>query len=230
MATSETDESPGDAAASAAYTELENTDWPPKRADVQRIAGAAGGAAAGAGCVAAGSVTAGASALASPLCAAIGKILGEYIAGAIYDIFDGFFVEEYVAPQYDHVMYQRTRRAAIRVAMLRLNGQNASNEDILQVTREFEALGVPGATLAAGRGPTEAERVPWKPYYSEQGLDTYLAKLATAEGSLASAIVVEQKLGKQSKGSSTFGRVVVLGIVGAVGIGLIQKLVTRGKF
>jgi len=149
MATSQTDESPGDAAASAAYTELENTDWPPKKGDVQRIAGAAGGAAAGAGCVAAGSVTAGASALASPICAAIGKILAEYIAGAIYDIFDGLFADEYVAPQYDYVIAKRLRGSAARLARLK------GTDDWMAEAQALEDAGVPGAsliTLNNGRG------------------------------------------------------------------------------
>jgi hypothetical protein len=215
-------ESPEDAAAAAAYTELENTSWPPKRADVQRIAGAAAGAAAGAGCIAAGSISGGATALASPLCSAIGKILGEYIAGAIYDIFDGFFAEEYVAPQYDHVMYQRTRKAAIRIANLQWGVKTPTNEQILAVTEDFEELGVTGATLAAGRGPTEAERGPWKPFYSEQGLDSYLAALATAEGTLASAIVVRQKLGSGKK--TSIGKALL--IAGGIG-GLLWVVKSR---
>lgn len=185
------EESPEDAAARAAYDAAQDSDLPPRRSDVEDVAGAAGGAAAGAACVAYG------AAIAAPLCASIGAAIGEYLGGAIYDIFDGLFAgEEFVAPQYDHVFYQRTRKAAIRVASKRYGIRTPSNPQILAETQAFEQWGVPGATLAAGRGPTEAERGPWRPYYSESGAGKYLAKLAAAESALASAIITEQKLRK----------------------------------
>jgi hypothetical protein len=184
------EQSPEDAAAQAAYDEALDSDLPPRRNDVKNVAGAAGGAAAGAACVAYG------AAIAAPLCASIGSAIGEYLGGAIYDIFDGFFAgEEYVAPQYDHVFYQRTRKAAIRLAQQRL-GRAPGNPDILIETQELEDWGVPGATLAAGLGPTAAERGPWRPYFSESGADKYLKKLAAAESARASAIITAQKIGR----------------------------------
>jgi len=209
-------ESPEDAASAAAYEELENTDWPPKKADVQRIAGAAGGAAAGAGCIAAGSISGGVTALASPLCSAIGKIIGEYIAGAIYDIFDGLFADEYVAPQYDYVIAKRLRGAAARLAQLRW-GRPGTKADIAAEARLLEESGVPGATLITlhdGAGAYGNERGPWLPYYSESGLDSYLANLATVEGSIASGIIVKRELGGGRK--TSLAKVAVIG--GGIGL------------
>jgi hypothetical protein len=181
-------ESPEDAAARAAYEAAQDSDLPPSRGDVADVAGAAGGAAAGAACVAYG------AAIAAPLCASIGTAIGEYIGGALYDIFDGFFAGEvYVAPQYDHVFYQRTRKAAIRLASKRYGVRTPSNPQVLAETQALEEWGVPGATLAAGPGPTEAERGPWRPYFSEGGADDYLAKLAAAESAIAAGIITAQK-------------------------------------
>ncbi len=186
-------ESPEDAAARAAYDQALDSDLPPHRSDVGKIGGAAGGAAAAAACTAYG------AGVAAPLCASIGTAIGSYISTAVYDIFDGLFAgETYVAPQYDHVMYQRTRRAAIRLAKLRV-GDKYTSEQIAAETENLEEWGVPAATLAAGRGPTEAERGPWKPYYSEQGLDSYLAKLTAAESALASGVIAAQKLGRKAQ-------------------------------
>jgi hypothetical protein len=214
----EAQSSPEDAAADAAYDAAQDADLPPKRSDVQNVASAAGGAAAGAACVAYG------AGIAAPLCASIGAAIGEYLGGAIYDIFDGFFAgEEFVAPQYDHVFYQRTRRAAIRLANLRLQKgplPAPSQEDTTWELLALEKWGVPGARLAAGPGPTAAERGPWLPYFSESGLDTYLKKLAAAESARASEIIAQQKLPPRppQKSTSSSALPVVAGVAVAAGI------------
>jgi len=211
--------SPEDAAADAAYNEALKADWPPKRDDVQNIGKAAGSAAGDATCVALAAETGGVTAIASALgiCSDIGEAIGKYLGGAIYDIFEGFFAgEQFVAPQYDHVFYQRTRKAAIRLASQRLGVRTPPNEEILVETKALERWGVPGATLAAGRGPTEAERGPWRPYFSEDGLDTYLKKLATAESARVSEIIAQQKLPPSSKKTSALPVVIVAAV--AVGV------------
>jgi hypothetical protein len=227
----EEQKSPEDAAAEAAFNEAQNASWPPKREEVKDIGGAAGSAAGTATCTALAVETGGVTLVAEyfGICSSIGEAIGNYLGGAIYDIIDGFFAGEvFVAPQYDHVFYQRTRRAAIRLANLRLQKAPLPAPSQDAVTWELLALenwGVPGARLAAGPGPTDAEEGPWRPYYSEGGLDDYLKKLAAAESAIASAIIAEQKLQnapalppKPQPQTSSSALPVVAGVAVAAGI------------
>ncbi len=208
------DDDVASAAGTAAYKEALKADWPPDKGDTEAI----GAATATAACHAAAAATYGATEIAAQLgwCSA----LGEYIAGAVYDIIDSFWASNvFVAPQYDHVFYQRTRKAGIRLANLRLKKGPLPAPPQDDVTWELLALenwGVPGARLAAGGGPTDAQEGPWRPYYNETGLYTYLQKLAAAESARAAEIsALEHPSPSKSSGGAGLGTVVVV----AAGLG-----------
>lgn len=194
---------PAEAAGAAAKEAALKADWPPTRANVQAIGGAAGGAAAAAGCVAAGEITAGISVVASPLCAALGREIGKLVSGVVYDIIDGFFAdEEYVAPQFDFVIYQRTREAGLRLAKLKQEKLGPPYD----LSAEFRALvrwGLPPVNWCEGCSPTLG--IPEdvqnlfvgddSVYYSREGLEQYLQLLASAESARTAEIVARKELG-----------------------------------
>lgn len=166
----------GKAAGEAARKEAMKSNWPPDRDDTKTIGSAAGAAAGAAACAAVG------AAPAAPLCALVGGEVGGALAGAIYDIVDGFFANTtYVAPQFDLVIYRRTRAAGVRLAKLRAG----RIPTMAEVAAELEALvrwGLP-------RDP--------KPYYYREGLLHYLQLLAAAESARTSEIVAARAVRKR---------------------------------
>jgi hypothetical protein len=201
-------QNPEDAAGKAAKEEILKTDWPPKREDTERIGEAAGGAAGTATCLALAAETGGLTAIAAAtgICSDLGEAIGEFIGGAIYDIVDGFFRdEEYVAPQFDFVIYNRTQGSVGRLVKLKADKLGPQANYAASVAAEYEALvrwGMPPIQdpriTAIPRAATGADPTP---YYSREGLENYLRLLAAAESARGAEIIALSAMVSQRWGA-----------------------------
>jgi len=205
MATSQTDDA-SQGAAQAAYDRALLSSWPPTKEDAEAI-GAAAGAAAGA--VFGGGVG-----------AIIGGTVGGFVGGVVYDIVNSIpsaadnpaarfmvYHRAYVTDVVSPTMKQLQTMCGISEEGLR--------ERLRKWGWEIGILSDPQA--AARRDANDALRV------LEENKKLFFRAV--------SAVAAECQTQKQgSSGKNSAAAIVVLGVASAIGVGLIQKFVTRGKF
>jgi len=201
MATSQTNDAADDAG-QAAYDQAAKSHWPPTKEDVELI-GAAAGAAAG-------------TALGGPIGAVIGTAVGGFVGSVVYEIIDA--IPNAGANPIAACLVQLSETVrAYNQAITELSASCSATED--DIKRRLAEWG-------------------WKGHLSDRNLCLNpSAGLAALEENkkqffrAISAVTAECETRRQGIGKkSSFGTVVVLGVVSAVGIGIIQKLITRGKF
>lgn len=227
------DEAAGRAAGEAAKDEAASVSWPPTEDDAERIGGAVGAAAAGAACVAGGAVTYGATTAleAAGICSAIGKVIGEFVGGAVYDLVDSWFGSDDLTQRHLDALHRQEVYNAVRSEaghrlyqlMVDRGPKQARIADGALVTVSTPAfensnLRVWGARSDRGYG--------WDIQTNEQ-LSASLRLVFIAESARAAEIVASNPNPPKRKG--TAGVVVGLVVTGLV-ITVLRKIVTRGKF
>lgn len=227
------DEAAGKAAGDAAQKEAATVSWPPTEDDAERIGGAVGAAAAGAACVAGGAVTYGATTAleAAGICSAIGKVIGEFVGGAVYDLVDSWFgTSDATQRNLDALHRLEVFKGARLEAATRLHNLMVKNGPkvprlvdgaLITVSSpafEYSNLKVWGLRDDRGWG--------WDLQTNEQ-LSASLRLLFIAESARAAEIVASNRNPPKKKGAAAI--VVGLAVTGLV-FTVIRKIVTRGKF
>jgi hypothetical protein len=213
---------PAEAAGDAAQERAKQSAWPPTESDFQDI----GAVAAAAGCAAAG------IALASPLCAAAGGVIG----GALYTLGDA------IANGLDANRGAGTSPMLFQAWNFQISP--LANEYVKKVAEECDTSTTQAASMLLNRGArieqtsdygyqasketTAAVRYTLE-RNSEQGralINQWQQELfAASSGATAEC---EFRKGKTEK--SSFGTIIIVGLASAVGIVLLQKFLTRGAF
>jgi len=201
MATSQTNDAADDAS-QAAYNQAAQSHWPPTKEDVELI-GAAAGAAAG-------------SALGGPVGGVIGTAVGGFVGGVVYDIIDAI-PNAGDNPTARCVVQMRETFNAYQKTIIELaKNCSATEDDIESRLSEW-----------GWKGPLTDRNLCLNPSAGFPAIDQNKREFFIA----VSAVIAECETRRQGIGSSknSFGAVIALGVVSAVGIGIIQKIVTRGK-
>jgi hypothetical protein len=232
---------PADAAGQAAYAEAFKSEWPPTKDNAEAV----GGAAATAACHAAAGATYGATEAAAQLgwCSAV----GEFIGGVFYDLADSFFgTSEATRLNLDRINRDTTAqfetyRAGYRLCAL--SQEHGARVDCGQLDEEnlrhclYQNVINGTQTLCSSLGASHEVHKMRISYHLPSGrgqvwdlqtdkqLTEYLRHLAAAESGRAAEIIARNPNSKKS-----IGLVVAIGIAGFIGLGILQKLVTRGKF
>jgi hypothetical protein len=229
------DEAAGKAAGEAAKEEAASVSWPPTEADAERISGAVGAAAAGAACVAGGAATYGATTAleAAGICSAIGKVIGEFVGEAVYDLVDSWFgTSDATQRHLDSLHRKQVFDAAMLDAGNRLYTLHVDKgpkqprvSDGVMVT-----VSSPSAEISAmKRWGLRTDRYFGWDIQSNEQLSESLRLLFIAESARAAEIVASNP-NQSSSSKNSVAAVIVLGVVSFIGVGLLQKFITRGKF
>jgi len=201
MATSQTNDAADDAG-QAAYDQAAKSHWPPTKEDIELV-GAAAGAAAG-------------TALGGPVGTVIGTAVGGFVGGVVYEIIDAIPDAGDNPTARCVLQFQETIRAYNQAIIELSNSCNTSEDDIRVKLSEWD-----------WKGPLTDRNLCYNPAAGmaalEQNKKQFFRSIAAVS---AECETRRQGIGKKS----TFGTVVVLGVASAIGIGIIQKLITRGKF
>lgn len=199
-----------DAAGSAAKDRALASSWPPSKADYEAI-GMVAGAAAG-------------TVLGGPIGGAIGAFVGEYVGGIIYELGDYLIADAGYNPASQFVS-----EAGETVAWIRRIAQKLAEDCNTTIDDEIAAL-IRWGTI--GLNPDGSLSLP-RDSVARYGVDAAFASLRnlqkTAFAASAARIAECQTLHAKPKKNSA-GAVVVLAIASALGVGLVQKFVTKGKF
>lgn len=196
-------------AGSAAKDRALASSWPPSKADYEAI-GMVAGAAAG-------------TVLGGPIGGAIGAFVGEYVGGIVYELGSYLIADAGYNPASQFVTDARATGDWVR-----RTAQKLAEDCGTTIDDEYAALIRWGALInPEGSLPIARDSV------SRLGVEGAFQALATMQKSIfsASAARIAECQTLHSKPSkNSVGAVIALGVVSAVGIGLIQKFVTRGKF
>lgn len=234
----ETDDA-AQAAGTAAYDRAEQSAWPPTEDDF-RATGAAAGAAAGA-------------VFGGPVGAAIGGVIGNEVGSFVYGIGDAIaggldpnrgagdaplfmqYVRTTVAPSPIRVAEQlavQCRGVDDRLAGKLLTTPNAVRVQLdalarwgIALTEDGYAANIAGEVhraLGSG-GPAGVARA--RPL-----VEAFQRQLFAASAARLAECVTYKQANTAPAKKSSIGTVIVLGIVSAVGVGLLQRFITRGKF
>lgn len=202
------------AAGEAAFERAKQSSWPPTQGDYEAI-GAVAGTAAGA-------------IIGGPAGAAVGSVVGT-IAGTIaYKIISSLpegFLDAGYNPAARYWVALDAFKVTLDSIVLDLAKQcNTTKEN------EYSALirwGVEGLTSEGLPYLVWREKATkWGPPAAMQALE----KLKKQVFAAASARTAECETIKQGTKKTSVGTVIAVGLASAIGIGLIQKFVTRGKF
>lgn len=199
-----------DAAGTAAKDRALASSWPPSKADYEAI-GMVAGAAAG-------------TVLGGPIGGAIGAFVGEYVGGIIYELGDYLIADAGYNPASQFVA-----DAGATAAWIRRTVQKLANDCGTTIDDEYAAL-IRWGTI--GLNPDGSLSLP-RDSVTRYGVEASFTSLQTLQKTVfaASAARIAECQTLHSKPSkNSVGAVIALGVVSAVGIGLIQKFVTRGKF
>jgi len=215
-------EAAGKAAGDAAADEAKKAKWPPTKDDAKRIGGAVGAAAAGAACVAGGAVTYGATTAleAAGICSAIGDAIGTVVGGAVYDLVDSWFgTSDATQRNLDAIHRKEAFETAREAAKNRLSAL------AMQYGLKYNTPGQEYIELKRW-GMRDDRGYGWNLQTNDM-LSRSLRLLFIAESARA-AEIVGANTKKSSKNSPA--AIITLGVVSFLGVGLLQKFITRGKF
>lgn len=224
-----------EAAGSAAYDRAQQSSWPPTKGDYEAV-GSVAGAAAGA-------------VIGGPIGAAIGAEIGTAVGAAVFTL--GQAISQGLDPNRgagDAPMFMQYVRTTVAPSPIRaaeylaLQCRGITDKSKLLTTPNavkiqldsLARLGVPlsddgyallpGLTAAMGSGgPAGVARA--RPIVVE-----FQRTLFAATAARVAECETYKQAGDTPSSKNSVGAVIVLGIVSAVGVGLIQKFITRGRF
>jgi hypothetical protein len=212
------------AAGDAAYTRAQQSSWPPTEGDYEAV-GAVAGAAAG-------------TVIGGPLGAAIGSAVGTAVGSAVFTLGEaisgGLDPNRGAgdAPTYWRYVNHEVSFAPIETARLLAERCNTSESS------EITALQNRGVEIDNKGSIADQVTTSWRTAMGAGGpagvartrpkVNDFLKRLFAA----SSARIAECETLKQTEGSSknSPGAVITLGVISFLGVGILQKFITRGKF
>lgn len=211
------------AAGNAAFERAKQSSWPPTEGDYQAI-GTVAGTAAGA-------------ALGGPIGAAVGSVVGSAVGSAVFSLVGA------IAGGLDPggggpgpLMLSNYRRTVAPAP--KLAAEKLATDCGTSFAAEVQGLQRRGMPIDDTAYPTQVVMRSWAntlnpggggPTQLQAQVEAFQRLLFAATAArVAECETIKAQKGAKSSGS--MGAVVVLGIVSAVGVGLLQKFITRGKF
>jgi hypothetical protein len=201
------------AAGKAALERAKQGSWPPTEGDFKAVGAVAGTAA----CAAIG------AGAASPLCGIIGTAVGSFVYQIGNAIASGMNAGYNPAAQF-LVRLDAEYYKPVQATVKDLTQNCGTSEDA-----EYQALQRLGAVELTLEGSHQLRERALNPSSAAGYLETAKKNFYAAASARAAECSAHDAVLKGA-GKSNFGLIAVVGIAGFIGFGLLQKLVTRGKF